>query len=254
MASRADKKVFETYLWRDSEISPVVGIDEVGRGCLAGPVCAAAVILPMNHTIQGLTDSKLLSEARREKLAIEIYAQAKVGLGFATVQEIDDINILQASFLAMRRAIEKLKVLQLLRVDAIDAKNSGFRAENGLGNLPNQIHLLVDGNQRIPKLGLEFLQTCLVKGDLRAEPISAASIVAKVARDGLMKKWSEELSIYGFEENKGYGSEAHRSAIQKLGPSWFHRKSFSGVREHWRTELDQERTREASRELGGLAP
>lgn len=194
----------------------IIGVDEVGRGCLAGPVFAAAVILPHQFKIDGITDSKLLSEARREEFAKLIYDHAQVGIGFASVGEIDRINILQASFLAMRRAIENL----------------GVRAG----------HILVDGNQRISQMDeIAFRQTTIIKGDLRALPISAASIVAKVARDEMMKRLGEKFPVYGFEKHKGYGSEFHTQAIQRHGPCVHHRSTFAGVREHWTDLLDEER-------------
>lgn len=194
----------------------IIGVDEVGRGCLAGPVFAAAVILPDDFEIEGVTDSKLISETRRQELSNLIYDHAQVGIGFASVGEIDRINILQASFLAMRRAIENL----------------GVRAG----------HVLVDGNQRISQLDDQaYRQTTIIKGDLRALPISAASIVAKVARDELMKKLGEKHPVYGFEKHKGYASEFHTQAIQKHGPCVHHRSTFAGVREHWTDLLDEER-------------
>lgn len=203
------------FEWKGLLPSPIIGVDEVGRGCLAGPVFAAAVILPEDFSVEGITDSKLLSESRREKLAEIIQEHAQVGIGFASVGEIDRLNILQATFLAMRRAIENLGV--------------------GTG------HVLVDGNQRISALDDGFLQTTVVKGDLRAAPIGAASIVAKVTRDGLMKRMAEKYPVYGFEKHKGYASSVHLEAIQRNGPCVQHRSTFAGVREHWTDQLDEER-------------
>ena len=201
--------------WRRIEPAPVIGVDEVGRGCLAGPVFAAACVLPDDFSVEGITDSKLLSESRREQLAELIHKHARVGIGFASVGEIDRLNILQASFLAMRRAIENL----------------------GAG-MPG--HVLVDGHQKIP--GLEgYRQTPVIKGDFRALPIGAASIVAKVARDGLMKKLGEKYPVYGFEKHKGYAAPVHVEAIQRHGPCVHHRSTFAGVREHWTAVLDEER-------------
>lgn len=213
--------------WRALDARPVIGIDEVGRGCLAGPVCAAAVILTDNHGLSDLTDSKLLTENQRETISAKIRESARYGIGTASVEEIDRINILQASFLAMRRAL-----VSLLSQDE---------------SLEKRGYILVDGNQPIPALSGRWIQKTLVKGDLRAEPISAASIVAKVYRDGLMKEWHEDFPSFGFHENKGYASAGHRDAILKFGPCWLHRKSFSGVREFWKAELDLER----ARALGG---
>jgi ribonuclease HII len=205
---------YEPFLWKSLGPSPIIGIDEVGRGCLAGPVFAAAVVLPDDFLVEGVTDSKLISEIRREKLSELILDHATVGIGFASVGEIDRLNILQATFLAMRRAIENLGV--------------------GTG------HVLVDGNQKIPRLE-GFLQTTVVKGDLRALPIGAASIVAKVARDGLMRRLGAKYPAYGFEKHKGYASAVHMEAIQKHGPCVHHRSTFAGVREHWTAILDEER-------------
>lgn len=211
--------VYEPFEWKGLEPAPVIGVDEVGRGCLAGPVFAAAVILPPGFSVPGITDSKLISENRRNVLAERIHAEAHVGIGFASVGEIDRLNILHATFLAMRRAIENLTV--------------------GHGDVSGG-HVLVDGNQRIPLLE-GFRQTTVVKGDLRALPIGAASIVAKVTRDGLMKKLGEKYPVYGFGQHKGYASPVHVEAIQRFGPCVHHRSTFAGVREHWTEQLDQER-------------
>jgi ribonuclease HII len=186
---------------------PIVGVDEVGRGCIAGPVFAAAVCLKSNHNLEFFTDSKLLSEKRREELSPVILSQHYVGIGSASVEEIDEINILQASLLAMKRAVENLE------------KEMGQKAG----------HILVDGNQKIPRFDRK--QTTIIKGDLRCAPISAASIVAKVARDHLMKDYAQEWPAYGFEKHKGYGSEFHRTVVSKIGPSPCHRKTFKGVKE-----------------------
>lgn len=202
------------FEWQMLGPGPIIGVDEVGRGCLAGPVFAAAVILPEDCDIQGITDSKLLTEARREALAKQIYDVAQVGIGIASVGEIDRLNILQASFLAMRRAVENLA------------------AQGG--------HVIVDGDKKIPLLE-GFQQTAVIKGDLRATPIGAASIVAKVARDEMMKKLGERYPVYGFERHKGYSSPVHVEAIRKFGPCVHHRSTFAGVRELWTELLDEER-------------
>ena len=193
--------------WRKFGPAPVIGVDEVGRGCLAGPVYAAAVIFDSGELQNTVTDSKLLSEERREELALLIKEKHKVGIGYATVEEIDEINILQASLLAMKRAIENLGV------------TSG--------------HVLVDGNQKIPNL-VGFEQTTVIKGDLRAAPISAASIVAKVTRDNLMKDLGAKFPVYGFQEHKGYSTPVHKKSIVENGPCDHHRKSFAGVKEYVR--------------------
>lgn len=211
---------FKKFEWQAVTGGPIIGVDEVGRGCLAGPVFAAAVILPEDFASrfkrEKITDSKLISESRRGELSQLIHNHAQVGIGFASVGEIDRLNILQASFLAMRRAVENL------------------------GSLSG--HLLVDGNQRISQLDDSFQQTTIIKGDLRALPISCASIVAKVARDGLMIRMSEKFPVYGFEKHKGYASEFHTQAIQRHGPCVHHRSTFAGVREHWTELLDEERS------------
>lgn len=188
--------------------APVAGVDEVGRGCLAGPVYAAAVCLKSSEHLELMSDSKLVSESRREKIAPLIIRAHWVGIGSATVEEIDELNILQASLLAMHRAILELE------------KQMGCPVG----------HVLVDGNQRIPDLR-HAKQTTITKGDLRCAPISAASIVAKVARDNLLRELHTQHPAYDFAKNKGYGSEFHRKAIADKGPTTWHRKSFSGVKE-----------------------
>jgi ribonuclease HII len=190
--------------WKTLRPQPVIGVDEVGRGCLAGPVYAAAVILPENKELKGLTDSKKLSEKKREMFSEIIYESCQVSLGFASVEEINEINILWASLLAMKRAVDGLEV--------------------------ERAHVLVDGNKKIPKI--DFPQTTLIKGDLRAAPVAAASIVAKVFRDRLMVELSEKYPGYGLEGHKGYATATHKEAISKLGPQKeIHRATFGGVRE-----------------------
>lgn len=202
-------KSLEPIDWRsfctaDSDYK-IIGVDEVGRGCLAGPVYASAVSFNSDFLSDLVTDSKLLSEKRRTELATEIQKYHNVGIGFATVEEIDELNILQASLLAMKRAVESL----------------------GL----NRGHLLIDGNQKIPNMPSQFRQTTVVKGDLRVSLISAASIVAKVTRDELMKNLGVEFPHYGFEAHKGYSTAVHKKSIAEHGPCIWHRKSFSGVKE-----------------------
>ena len=198
------KSKLDPFIWRELSPQPVIGVDEVGRGCLAGPVYAGAVIILPGFDTSELTDSKKLSEKERERLSSLIFAACPVGLGFATVQEIEEINILWASLLAMKRAVDSL----------------GQKAA----------HVLVDGNNKIPRI--TFKQTTLVQGDLRAEPIAAASIVAKVCRDQLMRELGRKYPGYGFEEHKGYGTLRHRQVIRERGPLGIHRNGFSGVREH----------------------
>ncbi|MGE0632723.1 MAG: ribonuclease HII [Pseudobdellovibrionaceae bacterium] len=190
--------------WKSLSSGLLIGVDEVGRGCLAGPVCSAAVILRSNLGIKRFTDSKLLSPERRKELSTLILENHKVGIGFASVQEVDQINILQASLLSMKRAVEALGV------------------ETGT--------LLIDGNQRIPGI-VGYEQMTFVKGDLRVAPISAASIVAKVARDELMENIAKEFPEYGFQDHKGYATQEHRDAIIKWGPCRLHRLTFKGVKE-----------------------
>ena len=175
------------------------GCDEVGRGCLAGPVVAAAVILPVDYHNPWIQDSKKLSKHTREELIQEIKGAA---LGWAiaeaSVAEIDRINILQASFLAMERAIQQLP------------------------KAPE--HLLIDGNRW--KSTLPYPYTCVIKGDGKFASIAAASILAKVYRDELMEKLGQEFPHYGWEQNAGYPTKKHREGIQSHGSCDWHRKSF----------------------------
>lgn len=181
----------------------VCGIDEAGRGPLAGPVCAAAVILKEGPLIRRLNDSKLLSEKRRDALAVQIREQALTfGIGWASVEEIDALNIRQANFLAMRRAVEALG------------------ATPGLA--------LVDGNDPPP---LECRVRTIVGGDRLEPAISAASILAKTARDARMVELCALYPGYGFAKHKGYGSAMHLEALRALGPCPAHRRSFAPVRE-----------------------
>jgi len=182
----------------------VAGVDEVGRGCLAGPVVAAAVILPAAPDLPGLTDSKLLSPARRDRLAGLIRVQAVAwALGAVEAPEIDATDILRATLKAMGLAV------------------------GGLDRRPGLV--LVDGNICPP---LEAPVRAIVKGDLLVAAISAASILAKVARDRLMEGWALRFPRYGFERHKGYGTVEHRTQIARYGPCPIHRLSFAGVREH----------------------
>ena len=187
----------------------IAGVDEVGRGPLAGPVVAAAVILAPQHPIAGLDDSKKLSPARRESLDREIRAKALAwSMGRAEVEEIDALNILQASLLAMRRAVEALHLR------------------------PDQV--LVDGN-RCPRLDIPV--QAIVGGDSRVAAISAASILAKVARDREMLDWEARFPGYGLARHKGYPTRDHLEALHKLGVSPIHRRSFGPVRRLLETGL-----------------
>ena len=180
----------------------VCGVDEAGRGPLAGPVCAAAVILDPAKPIAGLADSKRLSAGKRERLALEIREKALAfGVAWASVEEIDSINILQATLLAMRRAVESLPVA------------------------PNQV--LIDGN-RCPSLTLPV--RAIVRGDTTEPAISAASILAKTARDAEMRRLHQAFPQYALDRHKGYDTAAHRAALQLYGPAGFLRKSFAPVR------------------------
>ena len=176
----------------------ICGVDEAGRGPLAGPVCAAAVILPEHLQIPGLNDSKKLTDKKRRELFPVIQEQAiAYGIGLASESEIDEINILQATFLAMRRALEQLTV----------------RPEIAL----------IDGN-RETDFGLPV--KTVVKGDSLSANIAAASILAKVTRDNLMMELAQQYPEYGFEIHKGYGTKAHYEALRTYGPCPIHRKTF----------------------------
>ncbi len=174
------------------------GVDEAGRGPLAGPVCAAAVILPRGLVIEGLDDSKKLTEKRREALFDPICGQAiAYGIAFASVEEIETLNILNATYLAMNRAIEKLGVTPQLA--------------------------LIDGNR---SAGIRFPNRCVVKGDAKCADIAAASVLAKVTRDRYMLEMAERYPAYHFEQHKGYGTKLHYDALREHGPSPIHRMSF----------------------------
>ncbi len=194
----SDKSKFEREC-RDLGYQFVAGVDEVGMGCLAGPVVAAAVILPLSGIPVGIDDSKKLSPKKRAELDLQIREAAICfSIAHATVEEIDTINILQASRLAMRRAIE------------------------GLSQAPD--FLLVDGRG---KLGVRCPQKWIVGGDHLSVSIGAASILAKVFRDSWMARYDQQFPGYEFASHKGYGSVVHRQALDKLGRSPLHRKTFS---------------------------
>lgn len=200
------------YLWRsrmnglwtleneiyDSGVKLICGVDEAGRGPLAGPVYAAAVILPRNLEIDGLNDSKKLSEKKREALYDEICQKAFCyGIARAELEEIEELNILQATFLAMNRAISQLDIVPELA--------------------------LIDGNRNT---GIEMASRCVIKGDSKCADIAAASILAKVSRDRYMLEMAEKYPQYYFEKHKGYGTKLHYEAIREHGPSPIHRMSF----------------------------
>lgn len=180
------------------DVKIICGVDEAGRGPLAGPVCAAAVILPRHLELPGLTDSKKLTDKKRRELFPQIKEQAVAyGIGFASEKEIDEINILQATFLAMQRALDQLSVKPDLA--------------------------LIDGN-REKDFGLPV--KTVVKGDSLSANIAAASILAKVTRDDLMLEMAKEYPEYGFEVHKGYGTKAHYAALTEHGPCPTHRMTF----------------------------
>ncbi|MCR5153427.1 MAG: ribonuclease HII [Lachnospiraceae bacterium] len=190
-------KIYEN---KYSEYSYICGIDEVGRGPLAGPVVACAVILPKDAVILYANDSKQLSAAKREELDAEIREKAvSIGLGVVSQTEIDKINILQATYEAMRQAVS---------------------------NLSPQPDLLLNDAVTIP--GLPMKQVPIIKGDARSQSIACASIVAKVARDQMMVEFDRIYPGYDFASNKGYGSEKHINALKTLGPCPIHRKTFIG--------------------------
>ena len=199
-----DRKKMELDLWEIERelhaegIGLICGVDEAGRGPLAGPVCAAAVILPPETELPGLNDSKKLSEKRREQLFPEIQRIALAwSVAFASVEEIEERNILGATMLAMNRAIA------------------------GLSLTPDLA--LIDGNRNKE---IEVPSRCVVHGDARCASIAAASILAKVSRDHLMLELAREYPQYGFEKHKGYGTRAHYAALREYGPCPAHRPSF----------------------------
>ena len=192
----------ETNRWAiedaHSQYQLICGVDEAGRGPLAGPVCAAAVILPKHLEIPELNDSKKLSDKRRRELFPVIQEQAiSYGIAFASQEEIDERNILQATFLAMRRALDQLD--------------------------PRPELALIDGNRQT-----DFGLPCetVIKGDSLSANIAAASVLAKVTRDDWMIAAAEQYPGYGFEIHKGYGTKAHYAALEKLGPCPIHRRTF----------------------------
>ena len=181
-----------------SGAAPLCGVDEAGRGPLAGPVCAAAVMLPQGLELAGLNDSKKLTEKKREQLFDLICENAiSYGIAFATVEEIEERNILGATFLAMNRAIAQLA--------------------------PKPALALIDGNRNS---GIETNSRCIIDGDAKCASIAAASILAKVTRDRYMRQMAETYPMYGFEKHKGYGTKQHYAALREYGPCAIHRPSF----------------------------
>ena len=192
---------FEKRLYKQG-IQRIAGIDEAGRGPLAGPVVAAAVILPPNFRLRGLNDSKQLSCLAREAYYEALVSNSEIvfGVGVASVAEIDQINILRATHLAMQRAV------------------------SGLVSFPE--HLLIDG---LPVSAFSLPQTAIVDGDARSFSIAAASVIAKVTRDRMMVSWHEEFPVYEFARNKGYGTPEHLEKLRSYGPCLLHRRTFGPV-------------------------
>ncbi|MGE5699674.1 MAG: ribonuclease HII [Deltaproteobacteria bacterium] len=196
-----DIEYFETRA-RANGYRAIAGVDEAGRGPLAGPVVAAAVILPPGFNPQGIRDSKALSPAARNRARARIEAEAvSFSVAHSTHEEIEELNILRASLLAMRRAVELLS--------------------------PTPDFLYVDGTFAVP---FDIPQETLVAGDSRCLSVMAASILAKVARDGMMEEYDLEYPGYGFSSHKGYPTREHFAALRRLGPCPIHRKTFRGVR------------------------
>lgn len=200
--SSEDMLVYEKRLWKQGwEL--VAGVDEVGRGPLAGPVVAACVILPKNFFLPGVDDSKKLTKIKREKLFEQIIEDAvEVGIGIVREKTIDRLNILNASLKAMWKAVKKLDTFPQL--------------------------VLVDGNQKIPNL--PFPQMPIVKGDSKSMSIASASIVAKVTRDKIMLKYHKKYPEFCFADNKGYSTKSHLEALKEFGPCKIHRRSFKTIK------------------------
>ena len=197
---KEQERMYELFVYEReyAAYQAICGIDEVGRGPLAGPVVAGAVILPKDCDILYINDSKKLSEKKREMLYDEIMAKAvAVGIGIVGPERIDEINILQATYEAMREAISKLSI---------------------------QPDLLLNDAVKIP--GVEFPQVSIIKGDAKSASIGAASIIAKVTRDRMMVDYDSIFPEYGFAANKGYGTAVHIAALKELGPTPIHRRSF----------------------------
>ncbi|MBY0354109.1 MAG: ribonuclease HII [Rickettsiales bacterium] len=191
--------------YEQSFAGPVCGVDEAGRGPLAGPVVAGAVILNPLSVPAGLNDSKKLSVTQRARLYEQLQQHATCRIGIASVEEIDRLNILRASLLAMQRAVESLPQFQLLGM------------------------ALIDGNQR-PNLSCPL--TTIVKGDAHCLSIAAASIIAKVTRDRMMREYATQYPQYGFDQHAGYGTEKHLAAIAEHGITPIHRRSFAPIKHY----------------------
>ncbi|MBI2092697.1 MAG: ribonuclease HII [Deltaproteobacteria bacterium] len=197
---KIDQSYFEENLYKEG-IASIAGVDEVGRGCLAGPVVAASVILRRECKIEGINDSKKLSPKKRDELYDVILKQSVAcGIGLVDSVEIDRINILQAAIKAMEMAVESLSV--------------------------KPQYLLIDGNQRIE---LNIPQKIIIKGDMRSISVGAASIVAKVARDRMMAELEKKYPEFKFSVHKGYGTKQHLEELLKFGPTEIHRKTFAPI-------------------------
>jgi len=203
---------YEKALW-NSGVLYVAGVDEVGRGPLAGPVCAACIILPQDFDIPGVNDSKKLSEKKRSELYSLIIGSALAyGIGLIDNERIDEINILNATKEAMLIAVSDASLMLAARTDAAEDAVIG--------------HLLVDA-VKLPEAGIPG--TAIIKGDEKSVSVAAASIVAKVTRDRIMAEFDNIYPGYGFSSNKGYGTEAHYKGLRALGPTPIHRKTFLKV-------------------------
>ncbi|RJQ84938.1 MAG: ribonuclease HII [Desulfobacteraceae bacterium] len=206
----ADVWAYEKKL-RAKGYARIAGIDEAGRGPLAGPVVSAAVVLPPTFDPSGIDDSKKLTALQRERMYARIYAEAEtIGIGIVDAFEIDRINILRAALLSMAMAAANLK--------------------------PCPAYLLIDGTFKIPA---DLPQQAIPKGDALCVSISAASIVAKVTRDRLMQRYHEDYPDFGFDCHKGYATQGHLEAIACHGPCAIHRRSFKGICEHFTCTLDE---------------
>ena len=264
MTTKAEREIIEKTRLEDmksfdleweSEFEYLIGVDEVGRGPLAGPVVACAVIMPKDWNTPGINDSKKLSENRRNELALKIKDNSiAVGLGFVNSKKIDRFNIRNATKMAMitavRQCIENLEkqsdgfdeigdvstMIRENREHETGAETTlGMDSNRNLSRKRKRVKILIDGDMEIPLEQLEFelekegfciSQEAVIKGDSKSLSIGAASIVAKVARDEFMKEYAKRAPEYGFEKHKGYGTKAHYEAIASYGLSPIHRKTF----------------------------
>ena len=227
--------------WTKLKPQPVIGVDEAGRGCLAGPVFSSAVLFLPKKAGKGIAfrlassynkdlklknsnktsiklylDSKQISPEKRKKLAVTIKHQHICAVGIGSVEEIEKLNILQASLLSMKRAVmECYSRWQFLKGKTLEDSR-----------LATPVHILVDGNFLIPNLPSYFHQTAFIKGDQRLSPIASASIIAKVTRDNWISRQDSKYPQYGFARHKGYGTLQHRQALARYGPCSLHRKTF----------------------------